>query len=156
MDIQVASNFERLIFDVCSNNSSRTLELMNNLSETGEFELSEEELRKIRKNFDSESLSEEETRSVISSIYKNEKILVDPHTAIGIGVINKISLEGNILALATAHPSKFSNVVIQETNIKPELPENLENILTKKEKYEKLTKDLQKIQNYILKKINKK
>jgi len=80
-------------------------------------------------------------------------MLIDPHTAVAIGAANKISLEGNTVILATAHPSKFSNVVMKETNIKPELPEDLKNILVEKEKYEKLPKDLKKIQNYILEKI---
>ena len=153
MDIQIASNFERLIFDVCSCNSNKTLQLMNDLNERGEFNLEKEELKKIKESFCSESLSDEETKSVIKEVYKNQKMLIDPHTAVAIGVVNKISLEGNTVILATAHPSKFSDVVMDETGIKPELPENLKNILDKKEKYEKLPKDLKKIQNYILKRV---
>ena len=56
-------------------------------------------------------------------------MLIDPHTAVAIGAVNKISLEGNIVVLATAHPSKFSEVVTQATNLEPELPEKLKNIL---------------------------
>jgi len=153
MDIQIASNFERLIFDVCSCNSNKTLQLMNDLNERGEFNLEKEELKKIKESFCSESLSDEETKSVIKEVYQNQKMLIDPHTAVAIGVVNKISLEGNTVILATAHPSKFSDVVMEETGIKPELPENLKNILDKKEKYEKLPKDLKKIQNYILKRV---
>ena len=153
MDIQIASNFERLIFDVCSCNSNKTLQLMNDLNERGEFNLEKEELKKIKESFCSESLSDEETKSVIKEVYKNQKMLIDPHTAVAIGVVNKISLEGNTVILATAHPSKFSDVVMEETGIKPELPENLKNILGKKEKYEKLPRDLKKIQNYILERI---
>ena len=153
MDIQVASNFERLVFDVCSCDSNKTLKLMNDLSEIGEFKLGKEELKKIKESFYSESLSEEETKSVIKEVYKNQKMLIDPHTAVAIGAVNKISLEGNTIILATAHPSKFSDVVMKETGIKPELPENLKNILDKKEKYEKLPQDLKKIQNYILERI---
>ena len=153
MDIQIASNFERLIFDVCSCNSNKTLQLMNDLNERGEFNLEKEELKKIKESFCSESLSDEETKSVIKEVYKNQKMLIDPHTAVAIGVVNKISLEGNTVILATAHPSKFSDVVMEETGIKPELPENLKNILDKEEKYEKLPKDLKKIQNYILKRV---
>ena len=153
MDIQIASNFERLIFDVCSCNSNKTLQLMNDLNERGEFNLEKEELKKIKESFCSESLSEEETKSVIKEVYKNQKMLIDPHTAVAIGVVNKISLEGNTVILATAHPSKFSDVVMEETGIKPELPENLKNILDKKEKYEKLPQDLKKIQNYILERV---
>jgi len=153
MDIQVASNFERLVFDVCSSDSNKTLKLMNDLNEKGEFKLEKEELKKIKENFCSESLSEKETKSVIKEVYKNQKILIDPHTAIAIGAVNKVSLEGDTVILATAHPSKFSDVVMKETGIKPELPENLKTTLDKKEKYEKLPKDIKKIKNYILEKI---
>ena len=153
MDIQVASNFERLIFDVCSCNSNKALKLMNDLNEQGEFKIGKEELTKIKKNFSAESLSEEETKSTINKVYKDQGILIDPHTAVAIGAANKISLEGNTVILATAHPSKFSDVVMEATSIKPELPENLKNILIEKEKYEKLPKNLKKIQNYILEKI---
>ena len=80
-------------------------------------------------------------------------MLIDPHTAVAIGVVNKISLEGNTVILATAHPSKFSETVMKATGIKPDLPENLKNILVGKEKYEKLPKDLKKVQNYILERV---
>jgi len=153
MDIQVASNFERLIFDVCSCNSIKTLKLMNDLNRHGEFRLEKNELKKIRESFYSESLSEAETKSVIKEVYKNQKTLIDPHTAVAIGAINKVSLEGNTVTLATAHPSKFSDVVLKETGIKPELPENLKNTLIKKEKYDKLPKDLAKVKKYILERI---
>ena len=83
-------------------------------------------------------------------MYKDHGMLVDPHTAVGIGVAKKISLEGNTMVLATAHPSKFSEAVMEATGIKPELPENLKNTLIKKEKYDKLPKDLAKVKKYIL------
>ena len=152
MDIQIASNFERLVFDINSCDSNKTLKCMNDLNEHGEFKLEKNELKKIRESFLSESLSEEETKSVIHETYKNQGILIDPHTAIGIGVVKKISLAGNTAILATAHPSKFSDVVTQVTGIQPELPENLKNILIDKEKYQKLPSDLKSIQNYILEK----
>ena len=90
---------------------------------------------------------------IIKDIYKKQEILIDPHTAVAIGVANKMSLEGNTIILATAHPSKFSETVMKATGIKPDLPEKLKNILVGKEKYEKLPKDLKKIQNYILERI---
>tara|TARA_Y100000590_G_scaffold101972_1_gene115810 strand:+ start:37 stop:1419 length:1383 start_codon:yes stop_codon:yes gene_type:complete len=153
MDIQVASNFERLIFDICSCNSERTAELMKNLKEAGEFKLKNDEIKKIKDNFCAESLTDSETKLVIKETYNNSKVLIDPHTAIGIGVLKKISLKENIIVLATAHPAKFSDVVLEETNIEPELPKNLNNILKEKENYEKLPNNVKVIQNYILKKI---
>ena len=126
---------------------------MNNLDEHGEFKLEKGQLQQIKENFCSESLSEEETKLVLSETYKNQGILIDPHTAIGVGVAKKILLEGSTIILSTAHPSKFSDVVMESTGIKPELPENLKKILFEKEKYDKLTKDLKKVKNYILQKV---
>ena len=153
MDIQVASNFERLVFDLCFNDSDRTSKLMDDLNRKGEFKLNNNERKKLEETFLSESLSETETKLVIKEIYKNEKVLIDPHTAIGIGVLKKISLKGKTIVLSTAHPSKFSAVVTKETNSIPEIPENLKKILDTQEKYENLSNDLNTIQNYILKKI---
>ena len=153
MDIQVASNFERLIFDVCSHDSNRTLKLMNDLNEKGQFNLEAKELEKIRESFSSDCLSEEETKLIIRDVQKKHNVLIDPHTAVGIGVMKKISVKENTVVLATAHPSKFSEVVMKETNKKPELPKNLKGILNTKEKYKKLSKNLKDIQNYILERI---
>ena len=149
MDIQVASNFERLIFDICSCNSNEVLKLMNELNEKGEFTLKDENLDKIRASFFSESLSEEETKSVIKEIFKKEGTLIDPHTAVAIGAANKVPLQDDIVVLGTAHPAKFSDVIIKETSTKPELPGNLKKMLNKKEKFEKLPKDLKKVKDYI-------
>ena len=153
MDIQVASNFERLIFDVCSSDSNEILRLMNDLNEKGEFTLKKENLDKMRANFLAESLSEEETKLIINEVYKKEGILIDPHTAVGVGVANKISLEDGVIVLATAHPAKFSEVVKNETNIKPDLPENLRKILNQKERAETLPNDLNKVKDYILERV---
>jgi len=150
MDIQVASNFERLIFDACSSDSKETLRLMKDLNEKGQFTLKKENLDKIRESFFSESLSEDETKLVINKIYKKEGILIDPHTAVAIGVSNKISLEDETVVLATAHPAKFSDVVMKETSIKPDLPENLKKILNQKEKAEILPNNLNKVKDYIM------
>ena len=150
MDIQVASNFERLIFDVYSKDSNETLKLMNILNQNGEFTIKKENLSKIHQNFCSGSLSDEETKLVINNFYEKEGLMIDPHTAVGIGVANKISLKENVIVLATAHPAKFSNAVMKETGKKPELPDNLKKILDQKEKYIELPKDLEKVKKYIL------
>ena len=153
MDIQVASNFERLIFDIHSKDSNETLKLMKDLKENGEFKIKKENLNKIHQNFCSESLSDEETKLVINNFYKKEKILIDPHTAVGIGAANKLSLKESIVVLGTAHPSKFFEAVFKETGVKPELPDSLKKILNEKEEYEKLPNNIQNVQNYILQKV---
>ena len=154
MDIQVASNFERLVFDILDCDSNKIAKLMQDLSKSGEFNIKENDLKKFQKHFCSESLSDQETKSVIQEMYKKQKILIDPHTAVAIGAANKISLEGDTVILATAHPSKFSEIVSNQTGIEPDLPESLKDTLTREEKYEKLPKDLKKVQEYILNKNN--
>ena len=126
---------------------------MDDLNKSGKFTISQQELKKIRDIFFSESLSEEETKLVINEIYKNYGILVDPHTAVGIGATKKISLKEKTVVLSTAHPAKFSEVVVEATNVKPDLPDSLRNILVEKENYDKLPKDLNKVKNYILERI---
>jgi len=153
MDIQVASNFERLLFDISGNDPIKTSKFMEDLNNKGEFKLGNEELNNLKKNFCSESLSEEETKLMIEEMYKTQKILVDPHTAVGLDVAKKVSLNEKVIVLATAHPSKFSKVVFESTGVKPELPENMKDILSQQERYDKLSKDLKEVQNYILERI---
>ena len=126
---------------------------MENFKKNGEFKLDKDDLGKINKIFCSGSLSDEETKLIIKETYNDKGILVDPHTAVAIGVANKISLEENKAILATAHPAKFANTVKEATNINPELPENLQNIMVEKEKYDKLPSDLKIIKNYILERV---
>ncbi len=149
MDIQVASNFERLIFDVCAKDSIKTAKLMQQLYDKGKFKLNKKELDKIKKIFNSESLSDKEIKMVIKKIYKEQNILIDPHTAIGVGVLKKLSIKGKTIILSTAHPSKFSTVVKNAINVIPKLPAGLKNILNKKEKYKRLPKDIKIVKNYI-------
>jgi len=153
MDIQVASNFERLIFDICSCDSDKIVKLMRSLKNNGEYKLEKEDLKKINEVFCAESLSDEETKLTIKKVYDKHGVLIDPHTAVGVGVINKISIKGKTIVLATAHPSKFFQSVMKETNVKPELPAGLKKILTEKEKYEVLPPNIEKIKNYISQKI---
>ena len=80
MDIQIASNFERLIFYISSHDDEITLKKMEELKKNNEFKLNNEQMSIVRKDFISESLSEEETKNVMKEINKNYNIFVDPHT----------------------------------------------------------------------------
>ena len=133
--------------------SSRINLLMKFLKEKGEYKIDQEEQNIIRNTFLSESISDKETRLIISEVYKNYKILVDPHTAIAIGAMEKISAKGNNVALATAHPFKFSKVVTESTGKIPTVSKELNNILNKKEKYDTLDCDLNRIKKYITERI---
>ena len=153
MDIQVASNFERLIFDICSKNSAKTIKFMKDLKEKGKIKFQKKEHKKLKENFLSESVDDNETKLIISKIYKKNKNLIDPHTAVGIGAVKKSDLSGNTIILATAHPFKFSNIVLKETGSKPTISGNLKDIILRKEKFDQLNKNIEDVKKYILERI---
>ena len=104
MDIQIASNFERLIFDLNNEDDKQTSLDMKNIKENGKYLIGDDKLNKIRENFLSASLSENETLEVIKKVYEKFSVVLDPHTAIGYGAFDKHNLKGNNIVLATAHP----------------------------------------------------
>jgi threonine synthase len=153
MDIQVASNFERLIFDINSNDDLNVKEKMKNLKEQKFFRIDKNQLKSIKQDFVSESLSEKETQNFIKNFYNKFKIILDPHTAVGYGVLNKISSEGINVVLATAHPCKFPEAINKAIGLKPNLPKELDYIMSAKENYDLIPNNLDKIKNHILEKI---
>ncbi len=153
MDIQIASNFERLIYDLNDYDSSQTLNDMTNIKQNGQYEINNEKLKKINKNFLSARMSEQETLSVIKNIYEKFNIILDPHTAIGYGAFDKHNLKGNNIVLATAHPCKFPDAISKAINLKSDLPEEIRFILDEKESYGIVENNLKNIKEYILGKI---
>ena len=109
-----------------------------------------DKLNKIRENFLSASLNENETLEVIKKVYEKFSVVLDPHTAIGYGAFDKHNLKGNNIVLATAHPCKFPDAVSKAINLKSDLPKKLEFILNEKEDYDILENNLKKIKNYIV------
>ena len=153
MDIQVASNFERLIFDINSNDDSNVKEKMKNLKEQKFFKIDNNQLKSIKHDFVSESLSEKETQNFIKNFYNKFNVILDPHTAVGYGVLNKISSEGINVVLATAHPCKFPEAINKAIGLKPNLPKELDYIMSAKENYDIIPNNLDKIKSHILGKI---
>ncbi len=150
MDIQIASNFERLIFYLNNEDDKQTLLDMKNIQENGKYLIGEDKLNKIRENFLSARMSEDETLEVIKKVYEKFSVVLDPHTAIGYGAFDKHNLKGNNIVLATAHPCKFPDAVSAAINLKSDLPKQLEFILNEKEDYDIVENNLEKIKNYII------
>ena len=153
MDIQIASNFERLIYDLNDNNSSQTLDDMKNIKQNGQYIINNEKLKKINKDFLSARISEQQTLDVIKNIYEKFNMILDPHTAIGYGAFDQHNLKGNNIVLATAHPCKFPDAILKAINLKSDLPEELRFILDDKENYGIIENNLKEIKQYILGKI---
>jgi len=153
MDIQVASNFERLIYDINDQNTDKTSKIMQSIKNEKKYLIEEKELKKIRKDFVSETISEQELLSCIKKVYQNYKIIIDPHTAVGLGALEKINLIGKSVVLSTAHPCKFPEAIKKAINIKSELPDNLNYILSKKENFIVINNDIEEVKKYILNKL---
>ncbi len=149
MDIQIASNFERLIFDLNNEDDVQTSQDMKNFKETGNYALDNQKLSKISKNFLSARMSEKETLEIISSVYKQFNVVLDPHTAIGYGAFDKHNLSGNNIVLGTAHPSKFPAAIFRAIKTNADLPSDLMFILDEKENYDTIENDVEKVKQYI-------
>jgi threonine synthase len=154
MDIQVASNFERLIYDLFSEDSEKTKEVMINFKKTKKYLMDSDFINKIKKNFISKSLDEEETLMEIKENFEKYKVILDPHTAVGVGAVNKLKMKEDFVVLATAHPCKFPEATNQAINKKESLPKELNYILDEKENFDKINNNLESIKTYIKKKID--
>ena len=153
MDIQIASNFERLIYDLNNHDDIETKNVMIEIKEKGKYIIPKKKLDKIKKDFLSASMNETEVLNVIKEIYEKYEIILDPHSAIGFGALKKVELEGSNVVLATAHPCKFPEAIARSVNVKPSLPKELKYILEEKENYDIISSDLGKIKEYIKSKI---
>jgi threonine synthase len=153
MDIQIASNFERLIYDLNDCDDNETRKIMNGIKENGKYIISKDKMEKINKDFLSASMSEKEVLDTIKEVHIKHNIILDPHSAIGFGSLNKINLDGSNIVLATAHPCKFPEAIDKSIGIKPELPEELKYVMGEKENYDIIPNNLSKTQQYIKERI---
>ncbi len=156
MDIQVASNFERILFESLDRRGEKVNELFDKLNIDGGFVLDSETLKRLRVDFSSCSVSEERTAVTINSVLKSHGRLVCPHTAVGISAAQKFSRIGTkMITLATAHPAKFPEAAKIASNIIPPLPKNYEDIYLKKETLIQSTKNLADVKEIISERIDR-
>jgi threonine synthase len=153
MDIQVASNFERLIYDLNDKDANLTSEIMKTIKKDKSYLINEITLKKINSDFLSASLNEDEVLKTISDVYKKNKLILDPHTAIGFAAFDKVSLAGNNIVLATAHPSKFPDAINKSLDMNAELPKELQYVLSEKENYDIIENNLTSIKNHITERV---
>ena len=149
MDIQIASNFERLLYDVKDNNSEITKDIMSKIK-NNTYQIDNSDLDKIKNNFTSEMLNEKETIEMIKQIYDEHQILVDPHTAVGIGATKKLGLEKNCVVLSTAHPCKFPKAIEDAVFKVEKLPESLKYVYDRNEKFDVLPNNIEKVKEYVM------
>ena len=153
MDIQIASNFERLIYDLNDGDDIQTAEVMKNIKENGKYIIDQKKLNIINNNFLSSRMSEKEVLKTINTVYEKYSIVLDPHSAIGYGAFDKINLNGNNIVLATAHPCKFPDAIKKAINLKADLPEELMFVLNEEEKFDIIENDVDKVKKHIKERI---
>ena len=151
MDIQLASNFERLIYYINNSNSEITAEIMKKIKENV-YQIDKINLESIQKDFISESCNENETLDIIKKYYEKNNVILDPHTAVGVGVANKLSLN-DCVVLSTAHPCKFPDATENAIKKHENLPKELEHVLNKDENFEVLKNDIEVVKNFVRSKI---
>lgn len=125
MDILVSSNLERLIYDALGRNSEAVSGLMKKLSKDGKYEIARGALEKIQKDFASGSSDQKEASDTIAEIFKKYNYLIDPHTAVGVSVFEKVSDKArHTVCVSTASPFKF-NKCVAESLFGNEIPEGM-------------------------------
>jgi len=153
MDIQIASNFERLIYDLNNQSDEKTIEVMKGIKEKGKYLIDKQNLEKINADFLSSRMDQADILNTIKTVYEKFNIVLDPHSAIGYGAFDKVNLKGNNVVLATAHPCKFPDAIEKAINLKAELPNELAFVLDEKENYDIIENNLNKIKQHIKERI---
>jgi len=150
MDIQVASNFERLLFDLMGRDGAAVSGLMRELDARGEFTVPATRLREARRLFAGARADEAETRAEIARVHRRAAQLIDPHTAVGlVGAAKAGDPALPTVALATAHPAKFPEAVVKAAGRRPELPPRMADLLDRPERYVTLPNDLRAVEDHI-------
>ena len=153
MDIQVASNFERLLFDVLNSDDRKVSKSMQDLNENGFFKLEKDELKKIRENFSAEKINDADTLRIIKDFFINYGFILDPHTATAVGASYKVKNNSKTVVLGTAHPYKFLETIKLAIGKNVDPPKQFSDLLKKIEKFDIIDNKLEDIKKYILEKI---
>ena len=154
MDIQVASNFERILYEICEHNSEQLKNMMDGLKNQGEIILNQNQIKKLQDNFSASSCNEQETLAIIKNIFIQHHYVIDPHTATAVKPLNNEKYFNEAcFCFETAHPAKFPKAITKAIDQYPELPEEFERIKDKDEKFDIIENDINSIKKYILGKI---
>ena len=152
MDIQISSNFERLLFEASGHDAAAVRALMGSLGQSGRFTIGSRALAAIRAEFTADRADEDETAATIRTVRKEAGYLLDPHTAVGVAVAEKEQRDPAVpmVALATAHPAKFPAAVQAACGVDPGLPDWLADLPHRAERVTVLPADQAAVERFIL------
>lgn len=151
MDILISSNFERFLFDLFGRDGATVLDFMERLGKET-LSVSSERWRHVKNHFDSASVDDETTCNTIEQIFKENGILLDPHSAVGVRsarVCQQSNSDIPMVTLATAHPAKFAEAIAAAGLSEPVLPVHLKDLNEREERYSVVSNDLGTVKNYI-------
>ena len=155
MDIQVASNFERALFQAAGRDADWTAAAMRDFSRTRKLALPPGVLRDLRSRYSAFASDDAETRAAIAAVHKETGRIIDPHTAVGVAAARKLALldqpsaRSPVVVLSTAHPAKFPDAVTQAIGSPPPEPKRLSGLKTLPERLEILGNDAALIKQFI-------
>lgn len=152
MDIQISSNFERLLFEVHERDGAAVRRLMQSLGQSGRFEIGPAPLERIRSEFDAAAIDEAAVAGEIGRSWREAGYLLDPHTAIGVAAARKGLARDRatpMIVLGTAHPAKFPVAVKAASGVDPVLPAHLADLMERQEQFTLLPNDQGPIEDFI-------
>lgn len=151
MDIQVSSNFERLLFELLGRDGAAVAETLTRFRASGRFEVPSAVLAEATQMFDGARFSDDETRALIGQVHAATGMLLDPHSAVGLAAARARRRDPKtpMVVLATAHPAKFPDAVEQAAGLRPALPEHLADLMERDERINVLANDMDALKAFI-------
>jgi threonine synthase len=151
MDIQVSSNFERLLFELNHRDGGMTSEQLARFRATGSLSVEPDQLERMTSIFVGARCDDDATLDLISQTYRQTGQLIDPHTAVGLHAARAVARTPGVpmVALATAHPAKFPDAVEQATGVRPALPDHLADLLSRPERLTTVPNDLTEVERFV-------
>jgi threonine synthase len=151
MDIQVSSNFERLLFELVGRDGTRVADLLARFRDEGTVTFEQDTVAPLSEHWVGARLDDAETVAVMADVHRRTGMLVDPHTAVGIGAARAVARDPDVpmVVLATAHPAKFPDAVERATGIRPALPDHLADLFDRPERFDVLPNDLAAVERYV-------
>ena len=150
MDIQVSSNLERLLFEMLGRDGAAVSELMMEFRAEGTVSVPLDRLGWLREHYDAGRFSDEQCLELMGELWRDRRMLIDPHTAVGVGVARQLHRGGTpMICLGTAHPAKFPDAVERATGLRPPLPGHLADLFDRPERYDTVANDLDVVKAYV-------
>ena len=150
MDIGVASNFERLLFEIHDRDPDRVSALMAELERDGGFRVADPALARTRADFTAARIDEADCLAAIAKTWRQHHILIDPHTAVALAAARRLRLDHEtVVTLGTAHAAKFPDAVARATGVRPDLPPHLADLYERPERMVVLPNDPVRVQEFV-------